>query len=426
VNPRELLDLDRRHVLRPYTAVDDPRPPLVVTSAQGSHVVGADGRRYLDGNSSWWVAGLGHRHPRLVAAAKAQLDVLPHVALAGITHEPAARLAAELTAIAPAGLDRVFFSDDGSTAIEAALKLAIQYYARRGRPQKTGFVALGGAFHGETVGATSLGGVELFRRASAPLLFPVRHAQGVAAAAELVAAHAEALAAVVVEPIVQGAAGMVFSTPAELAQLARVCRTHDVLLIADEVFTGFGRTGAMWAMDHASVAPDLMCLGKTFSGGMLPFAATLLPERVAEVFRGGREHGFLHGHSYCGNPLGAAIAREVLAIFRDEAIVAGVQRKAGRLAAAITRASQAKGASGARAIGLVGAVDLAPSGPGASGYLDPIGWRVYDEGLARGALLRPLGNTVYLAPPLTISDADLDELCGIFEAAVLAATDKGD
>jgi adenosylmethionine-8-amino-7-oxononanoate aminotransferase len=433
----EILELDRRHVWHPYTAVDDGRPPLVIVGDEGARLYEADGRVLLDGNSSWWAAGLGHRHPRLVRALIAQAERLGHVSLAGITHEPAAALGEELARVAPPGLERVFYSDDGSTAIEAALKLAVQYFRQTGRPSKHRFMALRGAFHGETLGASSLGGVELFRSGFGPLVCDVIHVpspapeddtaaveatwrQAFARAAEEIARGREHIAAVVVEPLVQGAAGMQIYAPAYLAELRRVTAEHDVLLIADEVFTGYGRTGTMWACEKAHVVPDLLCLGKTFSGGLLPMAATLVGERLLEGFRGGRERAFLHGHSFCGNPLGAAVAREVLVVLREEAVLEGVQKKAPRLAAAVTQAARLPGVRRPRHLGMVAAVDLADGG-----YLGNAGWRVYEEGLSRGAYLRPLGVTVYLAPPLNIDDADLDRLCTIFVESIAAVMGRG-
>jgi adenosylmethionine-8-amino-7-oxononanoate aminotransferase len=414
-----LLELDRRHVWHPYTPIDDPRPPLLVSHALGARVTLADGRSILDGNSSWWVAGLGHNHPRLVAALKDQADRMCHVALAGLTHEPAVRLAAELASVAPAGLTRVFYSDNGSTAIEAALKLAVQYFQQTGRPQKCRILGLGDAFHGETAGAASLGGVDVFRRASAPLLFDALHTPETTRVDEALALfdrHGHELAAVVVEPIVQGAGGMRFYPPRLLAELRARCDAHDVLLIADEVFTGYGRTGTMWACEHAGVVPDLLCTGKTFSGGLLPFAATLASERLAEAFRGGRERAFLYGHSYTGNPLGAAVARAALAVMKDEQVVEQARQKQPILLAAMEKAQAIAGGSGARALGMIGAFEL-----GQGAYLGGAGWRVYDKALELGAYLRPLGDTIYLAPPLTISPADLSELCEITAAAVSAA-----
>jgi len=428
----EILTLDRRHVWHPYTAIDDARPPLVITATEGARLFEADGRVFLDGNSSWWVAGLGHRHPRLVRALAEQAGRLDHTALAGITHEPAVALARDLAEIAPPGLTRVFYSDDGSTAIEAALKLTLQYFRQTDRPAKNRFIALRGAYHGDTLAAASLGGVELFRSGFGPLTFDVIHVPSPApddeiedvdtawrraysAAAQEIARAAEQIAGVVVEPLVQGTAGMQIHAPAYLTELARTARSHDVLLIADEVFTGYGRTGTMWACSQAGVAPDLMCLGKTFSGGLLPMAATLVSERLLDGFRGGRARAFLHGHSFCGNPLGAAVAREVLAVMRDEAVLEGVPAKAARLADAAAQAGRLKGVRRPRHLGMVAAVDLADGG-----YLGDLGWRVYEEGLLRGAYLRPLGDTVYLAPPLNIDDADLEKLCSIFVDSIAA------
>jgi adenosylmethionine-8-amino-7-oxononanoate aminotransferase len=431
VSVSDWLALDRRHVWHPYTATDDPRPPLAVVRSQGACFWDAAGKRYLDGNCSWWVAGLGHGHPRLVAAMVRQAESLAHISLAGVAHEPAARLAAEVIEVAPAGLSRVFFSDDGSTAVEAAIKLAVQYFAQSGRPEKHRILALGDAFHGETAGCASLGGVELFRRASGPLLFDAFHlpapsgsegdpATVFAAARALVAEHGHELAACVLEPMVQGASGMRMYPARLLAELGALCRANDVLLIADEVFTGYGRTGPMWAVSHAGLTPDLMCLGKTFSGGFMPMAATLIHERLTGAFAGGRERAFLHGHSFCGNPLGAAVAREVLAIFRDEDILGQVAVKAPRLAAIARRAAEACGAQSVRALGMICAVDL----PAQGGYLGQRGWRAYDAGLELGAYLRPLGDTLYLAPPLNISIGELDELGEIFVAAARAAVEQ--
>jgi adenosylmethionine-8-amino-7-oxononanoate aminotransferase len=435
----QILDLDRRHVWHPYTAIDDGREPLVIVSAEGAYLQDADGHRLLDGNSSWWVAGLGHRHPRLVRALITQAERLGHVSLAGLTHEPAVMLAKELAEVAPPGLERVFYSDDGSTAIEAALKLAVQYFRQTGRPQKHRFVALRGAFHGETLGASSLGGVELFRSGFGPLVHDcdVIHVpspapeddaaavsatwrQAFARAAEEITAGRERIAGVVVEPLVQGAAGMQMYAPAYLAELRRVTAEHEVLLIADEVFTGYGRTGTMWACDQAEVVPDLLCLGKTFSGGLLPMAATLVSERLLDGFRGGRARAFLHGHSFCGNPLGAAVAREVLAVLREEAVLEGIQNKAPRLRRAVEAAARLPGVRRPRQLGMVAAVDLSDGG-----YLGDAGWRVYEEGLRRGAYLRPLGDTVYLAPPLNIGDAELDRLCAIFCESIAAVMGAG-
>jgi adenosylmethionine---8-amino-7-oxononanoate aminotransferase len=431
----EILALDRQHLWHPYTAFDEQaiRPPLVIARADGALLHDLDGRPFLDGNSSWWVAALGHRHPRLVRALAEQAAVLGHTALAGVTHEPAARLAGDLCAIAPQGLTRVLFSDDGSTAVEAALKIALQFFAQNGRPEKRRFLGFDGAFHGDTAGAVSLGGIDVFRRRFGPLLFDALRVpspapdddrdvlgweRACAAVETLLARDGREVAAVVVEPIVQGAAGMRIHAPEFLMRLRQATAAHDVLLIADEVFTGYGRTGPMWACAHAGIAPDLLCTAKAFSGGLLPMAATLATERIFDGFRGGRDRALLHGHSFTGNPLGAAVAREVLAVYRDEDVLGRAARKAPRLAAAVDEVRRLPFVMRVRHIGMIAAADLAAPSPGSSGYLGDAGWRVYDEALRRGALLRPLGDTVYLAPPLTIPDEDLDRLCAIFVASV--------
>ncbi|HSQ62417.1 MAG TPA: adenosylmethionine--8-amino-7-oxononanoate transaminase, partial [Polyangiaceae bacterium] len=341
-----IVALDKAHVWHPYTAMSvylAEVDPLVVVRAEGSRLFDADGRAYLDGNASWWTASLGHRHPRVVAAIERQLKTLDHCALAGIAHEPEAELAAKLCAVAPAGLSRVFYTDNGSTAIEAAVKMALQYWFHQGAPKKKRFVAFDGAFHGETLGATSLGGVEVFRRPFAGVLFecvhapfpePGAHAKAFEAMAALLEREHDSIAAVVVEPILQGAAGMRVYDPAYLRALREACTRRDVLLVADEVFTGYGRTGPMWACDHAGIAPDLMCVGKAFSQ-VLPMGATLVSDRVFEPFLAGRDRAFYYGHTFCGNPLGAAVAREVLAIYEDEKVLEQAARKGARIAAAM-------------------------------------------------------------------------------------------
>jgi adenosylmethionine---8-amino-7-oxononanoate aminotransferase len=423
----EIVRLDKAHVWHPYTAMDEyieRTDPFVIGRAQGAWLWDLDGRSYLDGNSSWYTAVLGHGHPRLLRALARQASVLAHCSLAGTIHEPAARLAAELTAVAPRGLKRVFFSDDGSTSIEIAVKMSVQFWRQSGAPTKTRFVALDGAFHGDTLGATSLGGVEVFRRPFAGVVFDCVHAPSPAeggyerafeAVARLVREQADTLAAVVVEPVVQAASGMRIYDPEYLVRLRALCSEKDVLFVADEVFTGYGRTGPMWALEHAGVVPDIMCLGKAFAA-MLPMAATLTTARVFDGFRGAKDRAFYYGHTFTGNPLGAALAREVLAVYRDEGVLGQVARNAPRIRAAFERVGRFGHVKGTRSLGMIGAADLAEEG----GYLGQAGWRVFEEARKRGAYLRPLGNTVYVTPPLTIRPEELDELLGIVEASVRA------
>ena len=438
----QIVALDKRRVWHPYTAMDDYAKhvdPIVVVRAEGAWLHDADGRRLVDANSSWWVATLGHNHPRLVAALERQARVNCHSALAGMTHAPAAELAEALCAAAPSAgapgrraLEHVFFSDDGSTAVEVALKLAVQYWAQNGRPERRAFAALEGGFHGETLGATALGGVELFRSPFAGVLAPCFHLPSpgdpaisldaaVAALADLFAREADRIACLVVEPVVQGAAGMRIYDPEYLRAARALCDRHDVLLVADEVFSGYGRSGPMWACQHAGVSPDLLCTAKGFSGGMLPMAATLATRRLYDGFLGAPERAFYYGHSFCGNPLGAAVALEVLRVFEDERILERAKPKAARVAAAFAALGECAGVVRSRALGMIGALDLA----GGEGYLARAGWRVYEEARRRGVYLRPLGNVVYVTPPLNIPDGDLDLLLGVVGESVGAAIGSG-
>lgn len=421
----EILRLDRAHAWHPYTSVDvwEKTSPLVIARAAGSALFDLDGKRYLDGNSSWWVASLGHAHPRLMKVLREQAANLDHCAFAGITHEAAACLAAELAAVAPGDLNRAFYTDNGSGSIEVAIKIALQYFGLQGKTKKTRFVALDGAYHGDTLGPTSLGGVEVFRRPYQDVLFdvvrapfpaPDAYAQAFVTMTDLITRAHDTIAGVVVEPVVQGAAGMRTYDPRYLAALREVTQKHDVLLIVDEVFTGYGRTGEMWACEHAGITPDVMCVGKVFAS-VVPMAATLVTDAVYDAFRGGgRERALYYGHTFCGNPIGAALAREVLAIYREEHIVARSLPKAAKIATAFARIAALPGVVRTRAQGMIGAADLASS----SGYLGEAGWRVYEEALKRGAYLRPLGDTVYVCPPLVIDDTELDELLRILEESI--------
>jgi adenosylmethionine---8-amino-7-oxononanoate aminotransferase len=423
----EIVRLDKSRVWHPYTAMDAyiaDVDPIVVTRAQGARLYDADGRSYLDGNSSWYVATLGHGHPRLVAALKAQAESLAHCALAGIAHEPAARLADDLVSVAPRGLSRVFFTDDGSTAVEVAVKMAVQMWRQLGAPGKTRFVALDGAFHGDSLGAASLGGVEVFRRPFAGILFdcvhapfpdPSAYARAFDAIGDLVTRDRDRIAGVVLEPIVQGSAGMRVYDAEYLREVSSLCARSDVLLIVDEVFAGYGRTGPMWASQHAGITPDLFCIGKAMSP-LLPMGATLATERVFDAFRGGKERALLYGHTLCGNPLGAALAREVLAVYRDSEVLEKAKPKAAAIARGFERIGAAPGVRTTRSLGMIGAADL-----GGDGYLGTVGWRVFEEARKRGAYLRPLGDTVYVTPPLTIEDSELELLLGIVEESIRAA-----
>jgi adenosylmethionine-8-amino-7-oxononanoate aminotransferase len=423
-----VVALERRHVWPPYTSSERHQhtDPLVVVGGEGAFIEDADGRRLLDGNASWWTVTLGHGNARLRAALVRQADALMHVAAGGITHAPVALLAKELCDVAPRGLTRAHFSDDGSTAVEVAIKAAFQYWQQNGRPRRTRFLTLSGAYHGDTLGAASVASLEEFHRVFGPILFEVLRAPHPTAPSgwERVVEHVERvlrergdeIAGLLVEPLIQGAAGMRMYEPALLRRLREACTRADTFLIADEVFTGYGRTSAMWACDLAGVTPDLLCTAKGFTAGVLPMAATLATERVYEGFRGGIDRALMHGHTFCGNPLGAAVAREVLAIYREEDVLGQVRDKAPQVARAFASIGAIPGVARVRSMGLVGAADL-----GDGGYRGSLGWRVSAEALARGAFLRPLGDTVYVTPPLTIGASDLERLLAIVEESVRAA-----
>jgi adenosylmethionine---8-amino-7-oxononanoate aminotransferase len=405
--------------------------PLVVERAQGAKLFEADGRTIIDGNASWWTSLLGHNHPRLVAALSKQADLLCHTSLAGVTHAPAVEFAEALLRVCPPGLKHAFFSDNGSTAVESAIKMAVQFWFQQSTPSsaKTHFLALRSAFHGETLGATALCDVEAFRAPFGSLTMPVTHlptpADGLDAAVSALEhelrLHASRTAALVIEPLIQGAGGMKMYSSEYLRQARRLTQEHDVLLIVDEVFTGYGRTGRFWACDHAQVTPDILCSAKGLSGGVLPFAATIVSEQIFEAFLGERSRAFLYGHTYCGNPLGAAVACEVLRVYEDEDVLGGIAPRAQLIQDSFARLAAVSGVHKVRTLGMCGALELATSGD----YFSDRGWRVYDRALTEGAYLRPLGNVVYVAPALNIELGDLTKLLTVLESSVRAVLEEG-
>jgi adenosylmethionine-8-amino-7-oxononanoate aminotransferase len=335
-----------------------------------------------------------------------------------------------LCGVAPDGLSHVFYSDNGSTSIEVAMKLSLQYWAQNGRPERTRFVALEEAYHGDTIGTTALGGVEVFRRPFSGVLLDCLYVPPARAAARLarcleefeavIDRNADTIAAVVLESIVQGAAGMRIYDPGLLCAARELCDRHDIFLVCDEVFTGYGRTGPMWACDHAGIAPDLMCISKAFTGGVMPMAATLATDRIFDGFIGDADRAFYYGHTFCGNPLGAAVALEVLDVFDDEHILDRAKPKAEQIAHAFEEMGALPGVASTRSIGMIGALDLVGDG----GYLAELGWRVYSEAQSRGVYLRPIGNVVYVVPSLNIPDEDLSELLSVVRESVASATEK--
>ncbi|MHC4224416.1 MAG: aminotransferase class III-fold pyridoxal phosphate-dependent enzyme, partial [Planctomycetota bacterium] len=381
---------DARVLWHPYTQAELEPLPLPIVRGEGAWLEAEDGSRYLDAISSWWTCVHGHAHPRLAAALSEQAATLEHVIFAGVTHPPAVELAERLTALL--GLDRVFYSDNGSTAVEVALKMAFQYWANRGAP-RTRFLKLKGAYHGDTVGAMSVSGVPLFHEAFSDLLFRADTYSGGEVAPDV--------AAVIVEPMVQGAGGMLVQEPAFLQEVAERCAKAKTLLIADEVMTGFGRTGRMFACEHAGVLPDIVCLSKGLTGGVMPFAATVAREEIYEAFRSkDARRTFFHGHSYTGNPLGCAVALESLKIFDSEPVLERSRAIGERIGKGLE--SLRGRVKELRGLGSIRAVEL-PARVG--GYLAEVGPQLRAMALERGVLLRPLGNVLYALPPLCLTDS---------------------
>lgn len=412
------LAADRAHVWRPYTAQKHAPPPLSVVSAHRASLELADGRRLIDASASWWVNAHGHTHPRLVRALAAQAARLDQVIYAACAHEPGARLAEALVHVVPGSLPRVFYSDDGSTAVEVAIKIAFQSWKNRGVVGRTRLVALEGAYHGDTFGAMSAGGDGVFHAAFRELLFDVVHVRVPGGDArlptleEVLSSQGEQVFAVIVEPMVQGAAGMRIHPASFLAEARRLTAEHGVPLIADEVFTGFGRTGRMFACEHAGVVPDLLCLSKALTGGLLPLGATLASQALYDTFvSDDRRHTLFHGHSFTGNPLACAVALESLALFADEDTLAHIAALEARARLHLARLERHPSVRRTRALGAVWALDLVTAGEG--GYLDPIGARVVADMLEAGVAMRPLGPVLYVVPPYALT---LDEVDHLFDA----------
>jgi adenosylmethionine-8-amino-7-oxononanoate aminotransferase len=419
-----LAALDHRHLWHPFTQMRDwvSEEPLVIERAEGTDLVDSEGRRYIDGVSSLWCNVHGHRRALIDEAVSGQLERVAHSTMLGLTHEPGATLAARLVELAPPGLTRVFFSDSGSTATEVALKMAFQYWQQRGgqHRRRTSFVALSGGYHGDTLGAVSVGGIDAFHSTYGPLLFRSYKAQpgDVADFERVLDLHGEEVAAVIVEPLVQGAAGIRIQPPGYLRAVRRLCDRHGIFLICDEVATGFGRTGTMFACEQERVAPDFLCLGKGLTGGYLPLAATLASERIYEGFLGAHEEyrTFFHGHTFTGNPLACAAALASLELFDREHTLLRLQPKIRLLHERLAEVAAMEEVQEVRGRGFMVGIDLGERDPALR-----LGHRVTSEARQRGAIVRPLGDVVVLMPPLSISKADLSRLVGIVAESIRAA-----
>jgi adenosylmethionine-8-amino-7-oxononanoate aminotransferase len=443
----DLAAWDHQYLWHPFTQMRDwlTESPLVIERGEGNYLIDSDGRRYLDGVSSLWCNVHGHRKAELDAALKAQCDLIAHSTMLGLTNVPATVLAKRLIELAPPPLTRVFYSDAGATAVEIALKLALQYWQLRGEAQRTRFVALTEAYHGDTLGAVGVGYSEAFHRFFRPVVTPALRIDpphvfrwqqhqtperalelALADAERVFAAHGSEVAALIVEPLMQGAAGMWAQPTGYLPRLRELTQRHGALLICDEVATGFGRTGKLFAVEHEGVAPDLLCLGKGITGGYLPLAATLASEAIFAAFLAPYEsfEAFFHGHTYTGNPLACAVAVANLDVFEGEQVVKRTGERACHLAGLLAEWPRRDAHIGdVRQWGLMVGIELVRDAATRKPF-DPalrIGQRVAAAARRRGVILRPLGNVIILMPPLSISREELDLLARVAMESVAEA-----
>jgi adenosylmethionine---8-amino-7-oxononanoate aminotransferase len=439
---------DLAHVWHPCTQMKDHErdvPMIPIRRGAGVWLEDFEGRRYLDAVSSWWVNLFGHANPRINAAVRAQLEELEHVILAGFTHEPVIELSEQLVALAPAGLSRCFYADNGSSAVEVAVKMSFHYWRNAGRGGKRRFITLSNSYHGETLGALAVGNVELYKAIYQPLLMPVitvpspdcferepgeswaEHSRRkFSHMEEALARHASETAAVIVEPLVQCAGGMRMYDPVYLALLREACDRHEVHLIADEIAVGFGRTGTMFACEQAGIRPDLLCLSKGLTAGYLPLSAVMTTEPIYAAFYDEytRLTAFLHSHSYTGNALACAAARACLAIFREDPVIERNRALAAHLAERIRPLADHPHVAEVRQRGMIAAVELVRDKASRTPYpwQERRGLVAYRHGLERGVLLRPIGSVIYFMPPYVITPAEIDLMVDVAREGIDLAT----
>ncbi|MGA3170079.1 MAG: adenosylmethionine--8-amino-7-oxononanoate transaminase [Chthoniobacteraceae bacterium] len=414
----QIAALDKRRLWHPFTPMRDwcapGHEPLILVSGQGATLRDSDGREYIDGNSSIWTNIHGHNHPAINRAIREQIDQVAHTSFLGFTNPRAVELADALVKVAaPGALTRVFYSDDGSTAIEVAVKMAVQYFQITGRLERVRFVAFENAYHGDTLGAASLGGIDLFHGRFSGHHFPVEH---VASVADLDALpEPETIAAVVIEPLIQGAAGMRPWPAGLFAALRRWCDRHGVLLIADEVMTGFGRTGAMFAFQQEGAVPDFLALAKGLTGGYMPLAATLTTETIFEAFLG---KIFYYGHSYCGNALACAAALASLRIFEEESVLASLQPKILQLTACLEKLRANPQVREIRQCGFIAGIELGAPGGEPLDAAQRSGAKVCLAAREHGLLTRPIMDTIVLMLPLCVTSGQIAQACNAIETAI--------
>jgi adenosylmethionine-8-amino-7-oxononanoate aminotransferase len=427
----------------------EAEPPLVITRGEGSWLIDSDGNRYLDGVGAIWTNVHGHCHPHINSAIKEQVDRLEHSTLLGLASEKPAILAKRLVEIAPEGLVKVFYSDNGSTAVEIAIKMAFQYWRHLGRPEKTKFISFKNSYHGDTVGSMSVGGIDIYHEVFRPLLFPTIQAPSTycyrcelckeqdssACRREclselefLMEAHSHELAGLVIEPLVQGAGGMIVQPEGYLARVRELCDRFDILMIADEVAVGFGRTGSMFACGKESVTPDIMALSKGITAGYLPLAATLTTQKVYDAFLGEYSElkTFFHGHTFTGNPIACAAALASLELFKSDSLLESLTGKIGMLSSRLEAVAQLVHVGNVRQCGMIAGIELVRDKKSKEPYdwADRVGMSVCREARKYGLFLRPLGNVIVVFPPLSISGSDLEFLLDGIEKSIKAVTEN--
>lgn len=442
-----LLEKDKNHLWYPFTQMQEHLSdgPLIIERGEGPFLFDIDGNRYYDGVSSLWLNVHGHRKKEINRAIVAQLDKVAHSTMLGLSHVPAIELAGELVSVAPAGLNKVFYSDNGSTAVEVALKMAFQYWQHRGMKEKAKFLTLANAYHGDTIGAVSLGGIDLFHRIFRPLLFHTVQAPSpycyrcslslkpdtcdLACASrieEIMSRQNRELAALVIEPLVQGAGGILVQPPGYLQKIRELCDKYGVLMIADEVATGFGRTGKMFACEHEGVSPDLMAVSKGITGGYLPLAATLVTDEIYNVFCGAyhEQKTFFHGHSYTGNPLACAAALASLKIFAGERVIEKMQPKIQFVAEKLQCFYRLPAVGDIRQRGLMVGIELVRDRAAAEPFPmeEKTGARVCLAARKNGLILRPLGDVIVFMPPLCSTIGDLGTMLDILYRGIAEVT----
>lgn len=427
ITTEQITQLDQAHVWHPYASFINPPPTYAIESAQGSTLTLSDGRQLLDGMSSWWCTIHGYNHPVLNQALQQQLEKVSHVMFGGLTHQPGAELAKLLVDITPDGLNKVFFSDSGSVAVEVAMKMAIQFWHSQGKPEKSQLLSLRNGYHGDTFGAMSVcdpvtGMHHLFHHNLMQNIFAEAPISGfkrewddayIADFKSLIEQHHTRLAAVILEPIVQGAGGMRFYPAEYLRQVRQLCDQHDVLLIADEIATGFGRTGKLFACEHADITPDILCLGKALTGGYMTMAATLCNDRISDGICRGEAGVFMHGPTFMGNPLAAATALASTRLLLSQDWQSNIQRIQAQLNSGLAPCREYPQVEDVRVIGAIGVVEMT----------SPVRMAEIQQAfMAEGVWIRPFGKLVYIMPPYVMTDAELETLTAAM-VKVLAQTE---